>query len=295
MLRFLPAGVVYRADAHPAAMNAMAELQGKLLARTAAILRSDHEAPLAGLTVSTAGVASDLDDRIDTPRAATDSASAAFDRLESLLQDHAPIAMLSFSDAREPDTQAFPSEPSGRDSMFRTIHSGVALATGSSCDVSAWQQALTAALAPRVSVGNAGLGWQEESNGKVRWFKLDGRFPLVFAAEGNTCLLASDPATLQAMISGGGVPLADQTSASKIAGFSHAEQRGPLVELARLIDHRTGQNNDARRDGNRPPFFSGNMASVSNTFEDVDSETFTEFQASPTLTRQTVMYVFDHK
>jgi hypothetical protein len=294
VLRFLPAGVVYRAVAYPSATNAMAELQDKLLARTTSILPSDHEAPSAGLTVPTAGIASDLD-RIDTPKAPAESEAVALAELRSLLNDHATIAMLSFSDAQGTDSQASASEPSGRDSMFRTIHSGVALSTGASCDVSAWQQALTAALGPRVSVGNVGLGWQEGTDGNVRWSKLDGGFSLVFAAEGNTCLLASDPGTIEAMISGGDAALAHQASAGRIAGFSHAAQRRSLVELTRLLDHAAGQSNDARQDGNRPPFFSGNMASLSNTFEDLDSETFTEFQASPTLTRQTVTYVFARK
>jgi hypothetical protein len=64
-----------------------------------------------------------------------------------------------------------------------------------------------------------------------------------------------------------------------------------LLQLTALIDHRGGRNPSAFGEGNRPPFFSGNMASLGDTFEDLDSETFTEFRASPTLTRQTVRYL----
>lgn len=289
VLHYLPPDVVYRAVVHPSAADALTELKDKVLARTAASLPSVHEAPTADLTVPIAGVASDLDDRIDAPMTPTDSHAAAFAGIASLLNSNAPIAMLSFSTADAPAAQAANSDASDRDGILRTIHTGVAFTSGDPCDAAAWQKALSAALSARVSVGDAGLGWREETNANVHWFALDGRFSLAFAAAGNTCLLASDAPTLQTMISGGASAV-HTTSVSRIAGFSHAAQRGPLLQLARLLDHSGGQSGASVNGGNRPPFFSGNMASLSSTFENLDSETFTEFQASPTLTRQTVMY-----
>ena len=61
-----------------------------------------------------------------------------------------------------------------------------------------------------------------------------------------------------------------------------------------LLDRGGGGNPGAVNENNKPPFFSGNMASLSRTFEDFESETFTEFQDSPTLTRQTVRYLVRH-
>jgi hypothetical protein len=93
------------------------------------------------------------------------------------------------------------------------------------------------------------------------------------------------------MLSADGASIAHLDAATSTAGFNHATQRVPLLKLVALVDHRSGGN--AFGEANRPPFFSRNMASLSNTFEDLDSETFVEFQASPTLTRQTVRYLFN--
>jgi hypothetical protein len=292
VLHFLPAGVVYRAVGRPSADDTLAELEDKLLLRTSANTASPRQAPSADLSVPIAGDSSDLDDYIDTAKAPTDVGATAFTPLRSLLNSSAPVAMLSISSAAALDTSAASRESSDRSNIFGTIHNGVVIATGTSCDTAAWQHALTAALSAKVSVGDAGLRWREQPNAKVPWFRLDGAFPLAFAADGNNCLLASDSGTMLAMLSANDAPTSHQASASSMAGFSHTTQRAPLLQLVGLLDRRSGRNPGAAgEDNNKPPFFSGNMASLSNTFEDLDSETFTEFQASPTVTRQTVRYL----
>ena len=288
VLHFLPPDIVYRAVAHPSADDTLAEIDDKLLAHSAAGIPSPHQAPSADLSVPIAGDPSDLDDRIDTAKAPTDSRATALAALQALLKANAPIAMLSISSAS--DKPAPSRESSDQSNIFSTVHTGLVLATGTSCDAAAWRNALTAALSPRVSVGDAGLHWSVQHDAKISWSQLDGSFPLVFAADGNTCLLASDSGMLLAMLSAHDAPAAHQIPASSIAGFSHAAQRAPLLKLAALLDHRGGGNTNAAGAGGKPPFFSGNMASLSNTFEDIDSETFTEFQASPALRRQTVTY-----
>jgi hypothetical protein len=92
------------------------------------------------------------------------------------------------------------------------------------------------------------------------------------------------------MLSTGDAPAAQQTVASSVAGFNHATQRAPLLKLAALLDRSGGRSSGASNGNGKPTFFSGNIASLSSTFEDLDSETFTEFQASPTVTRQSVVY-----
>ncbi len=288
VLHFLPPGMVYRAVANPSAEDALAVLVDKLLAHTAANIQSPHQAPAADLSIPVAGDPSDLDDRIDTVRVPTDARASALAGLQSLLNTNAPVAMLSVSSAAAPDASR---ESQDRSNIFSAIHTGIVLATKDSCDAAAWQHDLTAVLSPRISVGDAGLHWREQPNAKVSWFRLDGSFPLAFAAEGNNCLLASDPGMLLAMLSAGDASAVHQNPATSIAGFNHAVQRSSLLKLVALLDRRGGSNANAPGEG-KPPFFSGNVASLSNTFEDLDSETFTEFQASPTLTRQTVRYLF---
>ena len=288
VLRFLPPSVVYRAVAHPSADDTLAQLGDKLLARAAANASNPQEAPTAELTVPIAGDPSDLDDRIDTVETPTDARATAIAALRSLLDANPPAAMLSISSAKELDNSG---ESRDGSNVFNTIHTGVVLTMNASCDTVAWQHALSAALSPRVSIGDTGLRWAEQHNAKTSFFQLDGSFPLVFAAEGNTCVFASDSGTLLAMLSADGASIAHLDAATSTAGFNHATQRVPLLKLVALVDHRSGGN--AFGEANRPPFFSRNMASLSNTFEDLDSETFVEFQASPTLTRQTVRYLFN--
>lgn len=286
VLRYLPRGTVYRALANPSAASRLNELEDKLLSRTAANIQNPREAPTADLSIPIAGDASDLDDRIDAPQAPADARAVGLADLHSLVTADAPVAMLSFSDAGAANAQ-----PAERTEVFSTIHSGVALEMRSSCNVAGWQKALTSALSPTVSVGALGLGWNEQTDGKIRWFHFDGYLPMVFAARGNTCLFASDSATLLKMLSANNEPPAHHVPALSVAGFSHASQRAPLLRLVSLLDHRGGgQNSNAVGNPNEPPFFAGNMASLSDTFADLDSETFTEFEATPTLMRQTVTY-----
>ena len=290
VLRFLPEGVVYRAVAAPSADDALRELEDKLIARGPASISNPHVAPAADLSVPIAGDPSDLDDRIDTTRAPSDSRAAALIAIQSMLNTDASVAMLSFSTAAGRDASDGRGESSAQSDIFSTIHTGVVLALGSSCDATAWQQALSAALSPRVSVGDAGLHWSKQSSAKVSWFRLDGSFALAFAAQGDTCLFASDPDTLLAMLSASDTQTAHQPPARSIAGFSHATQRTPLLHLVSLLDRGSKASAGTFGNGNKPSFFSGNMASLSDTFQDVDSETFIEFDPSPSLTRQTVSY-----
>lgn len=293
LLHFLPPGAVYRAVAHPSTDDTLAEIEDKLLTRSTANMQNPHVAPSADLTVPIAGDPSDLDDRIDTIKVPSDAHATALDALQSLLHANTPVAMLSLSSAVALNASTTQPRSLDQDNIFSAIHTGVAIELATSCDAAAWQHALTMALTPTLSVGNAGLHWKEQSNGKHSWFQLDGSFALALAAQGNSCLIASDSGTLLAMLSASATSAPQSHApAVAIAGFSHAAQRDSLRKLVALLDHNESATPRAPSGQGRPPFFSGNMASLSDTFQDLDSVTFTESQASPTLTRQTVRYIW---
>lgn len=289
VLHFVPAGTVYRAVAHPSAEDTLAEIRNKVLVRTAANAQNPRQAPSAELTIPIAGDPSDLDNRIDTINVPSDASATGLQAVDTLLHTNTPIAMLSLSSAVPLDSGA-KQKPLDRGNLFTAIHTGIVLEMPRPCDSTAWQHALVTALSPRVSVARAGLDWKQQLSGQSLWFQLDGAFPLAFAAAGNNCLIASDPGTLLAMLSASATQ-PQQSAASSIAGFSHMAQRGSLLKLVASLDHDNRPNPAAPGSNGRPPFFSGNLASLSDTFQNLDSETFTEFHVSPTLTRQTVLYI----
>jgi hypothetical protein len=76
--------------------------------------------------------------------------------------------------------------------------------------------------------------------------------------------------------------------AATIAGFNHPSQRGPFLHITGLLD-KSGRSTQPAGD-NVPPFFSGNLASLSNTFQDLEAETFTESWTADHVAHQTVLY-----
>jgi hypothetical protein len=103
-------------------------------------------------------------------------------------------------------------------------------------------------------------------------------------------ILASDPETLQQSLRGTGNvrPIQGAT----VAGFNHTAERVSFARLTRLLDH-TGAL--PQGEDNAPAFFSHNIASLSDSFAALDSETFTETTVPATAqrpgsTHQTVLY-----
>jgi hypothetical protein len=286
VLEYLPLSAgVYRATAQPATGQIVAALGQKLLYREIAAYHDMRLAPAADLSPQTVGSATDLESRIDTLPLPEQPLNLALAPLRSLLDAaHVTAMLVTTSTGDAPDHLLLP------------IHSTLALSALTPWNVEALEAALTAALRVRFTAGNIGLEWQLRRRGSLSWFELEGLRPLAFAVEGNVCVLASDSDNLLES-------LAQAQKASRVpqlatvsAGFNHTAERGHFAQLTRLLDLRSPAQPEGSPDqGNQPAFFAANIRSLSDTFQSVDTESFTEVRdPQNNLDRQTVVYQWKH-
>jgi hypothetical protein len=293
LLQYLPAASgVYRATAHPTTDQALDALNNKLLARSASAQDNPHLAPVADLSISNPGNASDLDTRIDTLPIPQQPIAAALAPLRALFEANPLDAMLVYSTANGTSPSATPDSAS----LFLPIHTAVVLASPTPWNPTTLQSALTEALRPHLTIGTAGLAWNSRKQGSTSYFQLDGLQTLAFAIQGNRCILASDPETLLQLLSRS-EPSSSALVATTAAGFHHTAEAPRLLRIASLLDHTVST---PRAEGTPPAFVSGNIGSLSNTFQSLDSETFIETVSpassadSPATVHQEVLYQWRH-
>jgi hypothetical protein len=278
VLRYLSPNIgVYRATAQPTPQQILDQLEDKLLTRQPGDEDNPHIAPIADLSTPTTGHASNLEQRIDEPLPIHLSRATELTPLSDLLTTLHPTAMLVFSTAASPTAT---NEP-----IFTPIRNAIVLAASSPWNESSLQQALNAALASRITVGNTGLTWSPHHEATSAWYSLDGPKHLAFAIDGNRCILASDPATLLQLLAASHAAPSTPRIASTITGFSLLSEQAPFTHLTALLDYPAPTGN-----GNPPSFFSGNIGSLAATFQDLASETFTETAAADHTIHQSVLY-----
>jgi hypothetical protein len=291
LLQYLPASAgVYRANAHPSTDQVVAIFGEKLLFRDASEFHDTRVAPVADLTQQTVGSASDLETRIDAPPIPQEPMNVALAPLHALLDSAHVQAMLVGSSTGE-----------AADVLFLPVHSSVVLSASGPWNADALKSALTEALRARLTAGSNGLLWQSRHQGSLTWFELEGLQPLAFALQGNLCVLSTDSATLLQSLDRPHDAAPKPQLVSVAAGFNHSMERPHFARITGLLDQSSkGQpsNNQApsQPDNATPPaFFSGNIRSLSDTFQTLDAETFVEQpQPDAHIVRQTVLYQWRH-
>jgi len=270
---------VYRAMAKPDAEMVLAQMQDKVLDRTPTEFRDAHEAPVADLSTPQAGDTTSLEERIDEPVVVSTVRSTQLKPLSDLLNAMPAQAMLVYSASETPA------------SGLTTMHAAVALAASTPWDATGLQNAISAAMAPKMTVGAAGLSWQEQKSNSLQWVELSGMQPLALVVSGNVFVLATDRATLLRMMNAAiNAPHTAQV-AGTVAGFDHSSERDAFVHVAETLDQYHSEKAAAQKNaGNPPPFFAGNMVSLSNTFQDLSDETFTETATADNVVHQSVRY-----
>jgi hypothetical protein len=281
---YVPADAgVYRATANPSTDDVVAQMEDKLLTRQASAYRDPRVAPVAELSTPEAGDADEFEQRIDAPLVVAELRSADVAKLRELVGTQGVTAMMAFSTA----------QGEAAEGVFRPVRTAVVLQAAQPWDLMAMETALSAALARRVSVSDAGLAWvQGEDAG---WVKLNGMDGMAMAVHGTECVMASDAGTLEQLLAAQGKAAKAAVMATAVAGFSLKGEREPMERLVDVLDQASEAASSRPEgtepgDGVVPPFFSGTMQSLSETFRDFDGETFTQSTGADRVVRQSVLY-----
>lgn len=273
-----PATGVFRASATHDPDSAVDSLEEKLLGRIALASVAETSAPDPILEAAKSGSASDLETRIDTPAPVSEAASnrALVDTMKSAGLD----AMLTYSTAQQPATAG---------GLWVPIRSAVVLQATSAWNPQSLQSALQQSLRGNLTAASLGIEFRADASAGPTVYTLTGPKPLFFATASKLCFISDDRDILLTLFRAAALPARPAQRATLIAGFDHGSQRAPYARLAAIVD---GTNQTRVSDDQNhapPPFFSGNLRSLSDSFAALAAESVTERRDGTTL-RQTVTY-----
>ena len=263
---------IYRISVDPTPDASFALLETKLLAPRLGPAPASQLAPQVQLTSGEQGSTFALETRIDQAPPETSTGPQAGSELKALLQKSPILASLQLQSTQ-------------RDSagVFVRMHSAVVLAAASDWNLSEVQSAITDLIRPALTASELGVSWQAKSG----FDQLDGLWPLAVFVRGKYLVVCDDPALMETVLSNFNRKSAHPT-ADFIAGFNHRHERANFAQLVNLID-RPNASNSGVGVVRQPQFFSGNIASLSNTLSDVSSERI-EIHSEGRKVRQTVIY-----
>jgi len=258
VIRFVPEDTgFYRAWSDPETTLLSAQLQQLLSPATAQGPASDY-APGAPGEFAAAGNESDLERHIDQAPLLAPAAHA--EPLRNLLAAARVTAVLQIAASRP-----LP------DGVFVGRARALVLASAADWDAAAFRQAVQIQLAARLTTAQLGAKWMEDPGAKI--FRLDGLARLAVATTGHFLIVGDDAATVSAVLARVNAPV-PKLQATYAAGFFHAREQSAFSRTTTVMDRTRNQSSapGTVAAGSRPPFFSGNVASLSRTLSDVESE-----------------------
>ena len=260
LARLVPADAgVFKCVAAPAVDEVLTTMEQKVLTPRLGPAPPEKIAPSVTLGAGTVGSASSLETRIDVPPPAGEENTARGDEaLKKLLSDANVRAMM----------QMHRSEVSA-DGVFVRVHSAVALAAAKEWNEQDVLKTFQETIAPGLTADQLGAGWRIVGSGVQSYFEMDGLNTVTVALRGRTLVVATDGATLAAILARMGEKSSSEP-ATYIAGFRHDAERENFYKMTSLLD-RGGQNQYGRSQS-EPQFFSQNIGSLSRTLSGVKSE-----------------------
>lgn len=270
----------YRATANPTPQQSLSLLVNKLLAPQTTAAAASSAALSVQLTSGEVGSAADLETKIDEPAIVAAAAKDQSIGLREFIERTGVLAELQVqSTVQDPETS------------FVRVHSAVVLASSKDWDGEAARAALQAAV---IGLTTQGLGatWRRSGKGSGEFYELDGQFPLCVAVRGKYLLLSNRAALLNSISfrSGKSAAAAEAVSA---AGINFARERNNFAVLTRLLDNTTASQNTFSTDApGEPPFFSGNLTSLSQVLSGMKSEAIVTRESGGKVL-QTLTYQWD--
>jgi hypothetical protein len=174
---------------------------------------------------------------------------------------------------------------SERDSagVFVRTHTAVALVTATDWNEGEVQSAVSAFVRPSVTAGALGVGWHAEQGYEI----LDGLWPLAISVRGKYLLVSDDAATMHAILANFDRK-PNREPAEFFAGFNHQRERQNFARLVEVVDRPSALAAEQSTE-REPQFFSGTVASLSETLSRMASESIVQ-RADTEKVRQTVIY-----
>jgi hypothetical protein len=171
----------------------------------------------------------------------------------------------------------------GADGVFVDRGAVIVLARSSDWPQGEAREAVRTLVDPVWTKAHLGMTWVESRAGAEVISQLEGLEPIAIAERGRLLFVANDPALLAGVLQGMSRPAAAMPG-TYAAGYRHALERDRFVGVMRFIDHLA-----APGENREPPFFSGSVASLSETLSRVDSASIVVRDTGRTLS-QTVIY-----
>ena len=283
LLRLVPEDAgVYRAVANPSPTQAITFVEETIFPPRTAPHSAQQAAPEVGLTEGITGSAVDLETHIDVPPAVATQRGNSEDALVKVFEEGRIQAALLVQSSSDDEHTA-----------FVEFHSALVVAAASNWSAEDVRGALASEFQQAGTTRDLGENWQEHGSGPSAYFALGGIVPEFAAVRGKYLVLANDVGALtnvlDRMASGPSVPPAEYA-----AGFSHSREADNFLRLVDELDS-SGETFAASSSnaGGEPQFFSGNVASLSRIFSDLDSESIRVWESGD-ATRQTVTYLWKH-
>ena len=273
VMRLVPdAAGLYRAWAAPSAEYATNLVLEKVIATSGPTTVRNRVAPRIGLAQSSTGGAGDLETRIDEETPAPRPSTYQVAALARLIGAGALTAMLHVEATRF-----------GIDRVFIDRGSVIVLERSADWPQEGVLEAVRTVVDPVWTKGHLGMRWVDARIGVQTFSELEGLEHVAAARRGRFLFLGNDRVLLASVL--------DATSKAPVAlqgayaaGFRHTLERGRFVSMMRLVDHAA-----AGADGHEPPFFSENLASLSEALSRVDSTSIVVRDRGATVS-QTVIY-----
>jgi hypothetical protein len=240
-----------------------------------------RDAPSAASLDSRAGSEADLETRIDEQPLPADAGIADSVAAVRAMVDKSGGGALLLVQASSPAA-----------GTFVRIPSVIVLDNTEDWDGNSVRSALTMAAGKLWTTSQLGAGWISSTAGRHPIERLDGLGTLIFATRGRLLVLGNDSSLLTAVLDRMGTRPAGGAF-TYAAGFRHLRERSNYERVTTALDFTSAFGNRGVQledsPGGQPPFFSGNIASLSRVFSKLTEIRVTEEERGAT-TIQTVLY-----
>jgi hypothetical protein len=280
--------VWYGAQASPNNDDVLSEMRENLLDMKPAQSRTAWSAP-AAVQAENAGSASMLEERIDIAPIIVQQ-SDPYQALRGLLASAQPAGVM----------EAY-STTTAQNEMFVNVDRAMVIEAAQDWDEANVQNAVASALRPGLTASQFGLQWKKTTGVSGTFAGIDGRVPLYAAVRAKLLFLTTDAGMMEGLLARqqkAAPAHADGMTYASVFRHSPREQKTfrKIVDRLDSAGHTSGaqgDGTDGAGDGQTPPFFSGNVASLSRMFRGMTMESIQEKDDGAQVS-QTVVYQWQH-